>query len=70
MAVILTGERMPGMEGGARLGHRLRGRDMADARSADSPRLSPADAVGLVVLPVSVHAFPLGQLAPTALRPG
>jgi hypothetical protein len=45
------------------------------AASADAPRRGqspafPADANGLAVLPVSVHAFPLGQLAPLALLPG
>jgi hypothetical protein len=34
----------------------------ADAPGADSP-VFPTDAIGLVVEPVSVHAFPLGQLA-------
>ena len=46
----------------------------ADAPGADSPPTFPADAIGLVVLPVSVHAFSSGQLAPfcaaAGLRPG
>ena len=36
---------------------------MPDAPGADGPRLS-SDAIGLVMLPVQVHAFPLGQFAP------
>jgi hypothetical protein len=37
---------------------------MVDAPGANGPRLLPAVAIGLVVLPVSVYAFPFGQLAP------
>jgi hypothetical protein len=32
-------------------------------RTPDRPLTFPADAIGLVVLPLSVHAFALGQLA-------
>jgi hypothetical protein len=42
----------------------------ADAQGADSPLPFPAAAIGLVVLPVSVHAFALGQLAPFRDRGG
>jgi hypothetical protein len=33
---------------------------LADAPGADRPPPFPADAIGLVVLPVPVHAFPRG----------
>ena len=40
------------------------GAALADAPGREPPPSFPADAIGLVVLPVSGHAFPLGQLAP------
>ena len=46
----------------------------ADAQGRGQIPAIPAADVGLVVLPVSVHAFPLGQLAPfgalAGRRPG
>ena len=68
---VTAGHHRPGGSGVSRLAsaaapgsvRTLKGAAFADAPGADSPRL-PADAIGLVVLPVSVHAFVLGQLAP------
>jgi hypothetical protein len=74
---VTAGHHRPGGSGDSRLASaaapgsvRTReGAAVADALGADSPRLS-GDAIGLVVLPVSVHAFPPGQLASSALLPG
>ena len=41
-----------------------RGRGLSRRPGRGQSPAFPADAIGLVVLPVSVHAFPLGQLAP------
>ena len=48
--------------------HTREGAASADAPDADRPYL-PADAIGLVVLPVSVRGFPLGQLTPFCAEP-
>ena len=52
-------------------GHDTLGRDIADAPESDSsPRPFPAEAIDLVVLPVSVHAFALDHFAPNCSRSG
>jgi hypothetical protein len=75
---VTAGHHRPGGSGDSRLASAAtpvrasarEGAALADAPGADSPPTFSADAIGLMVLPVSVHAFPLGHFAPFRAGPG
>ena len=68
-----SGDGRPAL-GAARQRSAARGRGDGRRPGRGQPPPFPADAIGLVALPVSVHAFPRGQLAPfcavAGMRPG